>query len=348
MTIIHLIHDKKFEKFIKSTFDIGATNNIYCDILNFSNYYNNNIDIIFIHYLSDEVAKLLTSLDTNKIKVVWYLYGHDAFRFTKFTGLFHKKITKQYLLNPNLVGYKFASSYFLKTHFSSLVKKKWDNKLTLKFISNKINYIIPVLPNDFKTFTKKYKTNANFYHLFYLNPLLESKPCFAKGKSLLIGNSATDTNNHLDVFECLNNFSQLKEIVIPLSYGSQKYGNYIVDIASKKFGDKVNLLKKFMPYEDYQNIILSCEFLMMGHIRQQAMGNIVQALYSGVKVFLFENSAAYEFLKKNNFIISKITKDIDFVALTMTQKQHNIDKCLQVFGKEKVQNDVLNLMKIIA
>lgn len=347
MTIIHLIHDKKFEKFIKSTFDIATISNIYCDIFNFSNSFNKNIDIIFIHYLSDEVAKLLMNLDTNKVKVVWYLYGHDAFRYTKFTGLFHKKITKQYLLNPNLVGFKFAASYFLRTHFSGLLRKKWDNNLTLKFISENINYIIPVLPNDFKTFINKYKTKANFYHFNYFVPLLEDKSRFAKGKSLLIGNSSTDTNNHLDVFECLNDFSQFDKIVIPLSYGSKKYADYIGDIASKKFGNKVNLLKKFMPYEDYQNIILSCEFLIMGHIRQQALGNIIQALYSGVKVFLYENSAAYEFLEKNNFIISKITQDMEFVPLTITQKKYNVDKCLQVFGKDKVKNDVLDFIKII-
>ncbi len=348
MIIIHLIHEKKFEKFIKLTFDGLGVKNIYCDLLNFNENFNSNIDVIIIHYLSDEAVKLVSDLEISKVKIVWYLYGHDAFRFTKFSGLFHKKITKKYLLNPILNGYKFSISYLLRSYFSGFFYKKWDNEFTLNFISRSIDFIIAVLPYDIEIFTDKYNTRASFFHINYLNPLLEVKPSFAKGKSLLIGNSATHTNNHLDVFECLNKFSQLDKIIIPLSYGSQKYGDYIGNIAIKKFGKKVNLLKNFIPFRDYQNIILSCEFMIMGHIRQQALGNIVQALFSGIKIFLYEKSAVYKFLKKNNFVVSKITPDLDFIPLTITQKKHNVKKCLQVFGKNKIKNDVTKLMKVLS
>ena len=47
-----------------------------------------------------------------------------------------------------------------------------------------------------------------------------------KGRNILLGNSASDTNNHLDAFEALRKLDlDGRKIITPLSYGNANYRN---------------------------------------------------------------------------------------------------------------------------
>ncbi|MGP4883030.1 hypothetical protein ACTXQV_67810, partial [Klebsiella pneumoniae] len=65
------------------------------------------------------------------------------------------------------------------------------------------------------------------------------------------------------------------------------------------FGDKFLPVVDYMPIQQYVGILINCGFVIMNHVRQQALGNILIMLYLGAKVFLREENPVYTFLKNH-------------------------------------------------
>ena len=59
---------------------------------------------------------------------------------------------------------------------------------------------------------------------------------FILGNNILLGNSSTETNNHLDVLFLLQNEGIIdRKLILPLSYGSDLYRQYVVAEGRKLF-----------------------------------------------------------------------------------------------------------------
>ena len=146
-----------------------------------------------------------------------------------------------------------------------------------------------------------------------------------KNGNILLGNSATSWNNHLDVLKVVLATKQKEQkIIIPLNYGNMKYKKWLLP---KIKSSDVIILNDFMPPKEYFDIVNSCSYAVFGMIRQQAMGNINYALSKGIKVFLYENSVIYQNHKELGYAvyaIDEINKDSFSSSLTSQEIEQNI------------------------
>lgn len=131
------------------------------------------------------------------------------------------------------------------------------------------------------------------------------------GPDILIGNSATPTNNHLEAFTLISKL-QLddRKIVVPLSYGDQSYGDAIERIGKNLFGSRLVALRHFMPLADYYHAISSCGTVIMNHVRQQAGTTIAAALYKGAKIYLRKENPVFAFYRNMGMRLFSIQEDI--------------------------------------
>lgn len=108
------------------------------------------------------------------------------------------------------------------------------------------------------------------------------------GPNLLLGNSATAANNHLELFEHVRRHVDLegRELVVPLSYGDAAYRAEIEREGRRRFGAALVPLVDFMPKDRYIEVLLSCGHVLMNHVRQQALGNLVICGLLGAKLHL--------------------------------------------------------------
>ena len=91
------------------------------------------------------------------------------------------------------------------------------------------------------------------------------------GNNILVGNSAHPENNHLDIAYKLKTINlSNRKIIVPLSYGDNKYKKIILKKYKNIFGNKFKPLLDFISIKDYLNILKSCNICIMGHLRQQA------------------------------------------------------------------------------
>lgn len=277
----------------------------------------NSDSVIFHNAIMRYKWDLLTKLP-KETKKVWIAWGMDLYSSGKLVNTFYKRKTRKHArrIQKAKTTLKGPFKGFLY-EMGSRIPMNWIIKLGL--IDNIQNYfkyfdyMSPVIYEDFELLKKHYP-KANFEHLpfnYNINSNIYSNLDLPinSGQNILIGNSASPVNNHIDTFELLKSIP-LKEdqkIIVPLSYGGdKKYIETVIQQGLRYFGDHFVPLTNFMPKEEYQELLQSIGFGFFNSLRQHAMGNISILLFQGAKIFLDEKNPAHKFYSSNNIKIRSI------------------------------------------
>lgn len=153
--------------------------------------------------------------------------------------------------------------------------------------------------------------------------------------NILVGNSATATNNHLELFEYLRDHVDLagRQLIVPLSYGDNAYREAILQVGRAWFGDRFVPMVDFMPRERYVALLRSCGHVMMNHVRQQAFGNLTIAGLLGAKLHVNTHSALYPWLREKGVPVEGIGSG-DLEPLSATARDAQINAFISMIGRE--------------
>jgi hypothetical protein len=173
-----------------------------------------------------------------------------------------------------------------------------EQSFTKKMVIKNIRHIITYSDGDVEYIRKSYGANPIHHRCFsYLNNVFDENKyggCKRANKHdiwILVGNSATETNRHELVFDKLKRFKDDNiRLIVPLSYGNDEYRKRIFEVGRREFSNKFYPIVEFLPFEQYLNIIFNIDIAIFFHNRSQAMGNIIQILGLGKKLFLVRNN----------------------------------------------------------
>lgn len=129
---------------------------------------------------------------------------------------------------------------------------------------------------------------------------------------ILVGNSATETNFHKDIFQKLTKYKEQNiEIYCPLSYGNSSYANEVILNGEKIFGDKFHGITEFMQPEEYTRFLSDIDIAVFYNNRNQAMGNIALLAYLGCKIYIRNDTVMWsQYVTKGGCKFFSVT-DID-------------------------------------
>lgn len=300
-------------------------------------------DAIFFYSLTD--YRIFNYIPQKKI-VIWWAWGYDIYGYDRFLDIsLYKPLTKQYIANKESIYGRIIN--FFKSNKIYLLLRDGYREKALK----RIDYFQPVIHSEYLLMQKIIGFRAQeFYYPNSRNFALQLNVKKNANGSIMIGNSATATNNHLDIWERINNFIPIEsEVFIPINYGDMNYAMDIEDVISKS-NQNVKFLKSFIPSVDYFRMLDSCSYAIYGVLRQQAMGNIFRCLSKGVKVFFYKESLPYKYFKDlgcDVFAIEEITEDSFRIPLTAEQVLKN-QRCLNQeckMVKEISENAILEIQK---
>lgn len=170
-----------------------------------------------------------------------------------------------------------------------------------------------------------------------------------QGGNILIGNNATFTNNHIEIFNILKKINLYgRKIICPLSYGNKSYGDYIEKTGKKMFGESFIPIRNIMNKKEYINLISGCSHVIMNHIRQQAGGNIAIMIFLGAKVFLDSRNPFFNYYKKMGIKVYSI-KQINSWSMKNFLDKKSINKNRSILQKKFKEKSCLlkteNLIK---
>lgn len=170
-------------------------------------------------------------------------------------------------------------------------------------VIERIGGLVTYLSEDVALARKWYKAKGEYIEcLMYPSNLFnvqELKINVQVYKSILVGNSADPSNNHIEIFKKLEKFKHENIIVyVPLAYGSKEYASHVISEGEKIFGDRFVPLTNFMAFDDYMKFLQGIHIAIFAHRRQQGMGNTISLLGMGKKVVIRKQVSQWSFFKE--------------------------------------------------
>jgi dTDP-N-acetylfucosamine:lipid II N-acetylfucosaminyltransferase len=269
-------------------------------------------DAIVLHNFFSLPISNIINIPQN-ILLLWFAWGYDIYKMPVYRPLaqianIYAPLTKKYVI---------GGVYDRLRHYHSIIDSYLKRKILQRAVK-RIDYFSGVLPNEYKLLKSNNFFRAHEVEFSYFNLKSDIRENnlnspVAKSKNILIGNSGDPTNNHLDIFEFLyrQHFRDNK-IYCFLSYGgTTEYKNKVKEVGFSYFGNNFIPIEQFLPYKQFSDIIMSCGNVVMGHERQQAIGNIIQSIWNGCKLFLSETSITYNFLNERGYRLFTIQNDLN-------------------------------------
>jgi dTDP-N-acetylfucosamine:lipid II N-acetylfucosaminyltransferase len=369
--ILHIATDEKFiDNAFKQFREIDVCNEFYV-VLNRGvkspNFVKETTDVNVVNISKSTFKNLQKKIKEADLVVMYGLQFFNSGLILQTEGnylwmfLGGEIYDNEYGLYSKILGDK-SQKIRLKKHRYSFVKNvikplarflfygHFSHKKTIIKAAKKVNFVGVAFQEEFNILKEN-----NFLHpdaqlfkfSFYTIEIIISnyQDVQVTGDNIMIGNSSSETNNHLELFDLLEKINlDNKKIYVPLSYGSKEYASIIKEIGRKKFGSNFTPLDTFMPLDEYNKLLQSCGVVIMNHHRQQAFGNIVASLWMGAKVFLDDRNTIYKYLKRigvNVFSVQhELNQDQINNALSASDVNKNREILFKELNKQKLVNDL--------
>lgn len=353
--LLHLVSD---EKIINRTIDLFECafpgNNLFVVVTGRSKFRHVRIDdcvlsradflvkykkyeitSVVIHSLNERKMNLLNKLPLENIPVYWIIWGADLYNkllgpkgyelFDKEGAYYKERRLKRYLCRP-----------------ISWVQDKYRVLKTIRFIKNKVDYLVTdTTENDYDVFLHYFPEMKNkpWRDFFYypIDEILGERLIEAqvKGDNIMIGNSASFTNNHEYAMRLLSQLNiNERKVIVPLSYsGKQEYLSIVIRKGKKLFGDNFQPLLEFIPLTEYNELLTSVNISIYANWRQEGIGNILISLYLGAKVFVSNRNPILAWAHGHGLVIFELER--------ITQEE--LDTCLAPKARLSNRNILLGL-----
>lgn len=271
-------------------------------------------DVLLVHFLIPGSASFLSAM-SRQIPVVIQFWGGDY-----VSQLMPSSKTFLPLTHSLLVDEPSKQNFFRR--FARIGLEKWRKITRRNHVSEsleKASGFLTLLPEERLLFPKKFWPKHLNAKVIYGN--FDSAPPQSRNSkselTVVLGNSATPSNNHLDFLQLLSICpSPIDHLILPLSYGDLSYGESI-RARFESSGLKTTVLKDLMPLPEYEAMLNQVDVLIMGHLRQQGLGNILKALQQGKTVYLHPKGSNYAHFKSRGFAVRNtqdLAKGIELIS----------------------------------
>ena len=283
------------------------------------------------------------------VKVGWVFWSYE---------FYHRPDKVQNLFDGFSLDYfkKGVSSFIkLKTKLYNIIKKVLYipvfNKKLLEESYFLIDNFYSFLEQDFKNVFKNIpdaKCNYSFLSFLSIEQVTKGVELKAMSLEVLVGHSPNPSLNHAEILDKLYSFSFTGKLLIPQEFGEEAYKIAIKQKAKFLFNDKVTLLEKRLPLQEYNERLSSVGFAIFNFKTQEALGNILFLIWNGTKIFLQKESSVYIQFKTWGFIIFSIEDDLSKVSLSqylsINDRKKNKSISEELFSTRKIERDWKKLL----
>lgn len=336
--IVFLNDEKSLPQYVQKknqVFYVKFGSSIFWNIIGDVNKYA----AIIIHFFTTDSIRFVNSI--NHSKIYWIEWGADL-----YSGLLENRGYQLYA--DRKILWRISTKKIPYRLYQLLYKMKLCKKThELLHAVKKVHYFVPdSMYDEYPLLLSYYPELSHLeYKDFFYYPideiLSDELYCsITKGNNIIIGNSSSPTGNHLSIFERLKMLGvNDKKIFVPLSYGNMNYANYISKVGEQYFGRKFNAIRDFMSLEEYNKFLLSADVFIYGNWRQEAVGNILIALFIGGKVFLDEKNPLLKFYKDKGLVIfglNELTVGSIINQLSSNEIANNRKILNNIYSKERL------------
>ncbi|WP_224488209.1 TDP-N-acetylfucosamine:lipid II N-acetylfucosaminyltransferase family protein [Robertkochia flava] len=299
-------------------------------------------NVLLVHYLTPIKYHVIKNAP-KRVRVIWSVWGRDFYLHMPYKEIYEPRTAK-------MIKGDFREKYRFSLLYRLYHKQKYGVEPLLfeNELLHRIDYISTVIEAEYPVIKNSLNIDAEFLKFNYsaFDEGLLANKSYANGPSVFLGNSATETNNHLDTFKYLKGIN--RKVYIPLNYGNHEYAKKIIKASKSELGDDAIPITHFMKMGEYVEILKDCNTMIMFHIRQQALGNILLGLYLGLRIYLNKKSVTFKTLEEYGFIVNTLTDHSTLLLTPLTDEEKSINRSLvlEFWGTEYVLNGVKRIVRL--
>ena len=251
---------------------------------------------VIVQCMSPGMMRLLRELPSS-IPVAWKIWGFEAYNYwPALAGNLYQPLTKGFLCGH--------------------IERSWKRRLRPWFYRlsgrldgfSRVRLFLSLFQEEYDLFRNVGLLSGNAEFCWCTVGLSDPAkiPVAPLGDDILLGNSATPENNHVDAFSQMARMDlQGRSVIVPLSYGNMHYREWVLREGKRMLGQAFEPLVEFMPRPEYFKILRRCGISLMNHLRQQALGNIFMQLRMGSNVYL-NDTFVYRGLVRQGFSVARL------------------------------------------
>jgi len=375
--VLNIIPDEKFTPFLQSLFEeVLPDKNLFRVITSkhhvaFALQNKNTRVVNYTYFVSDQFRKDLREativifhslnimyafaalLIPKHIVIVWRGWGFDYCNYLKDENTYFELPSNDLIRNKPSIKNTIFTKRSIKHLILNSLSKTAGPFMFKKFIS-RTDYFSCCIPDDYIALKAKLPNfKAQFLPLNYYS----SEDTFLRGdnieifsgNNILLGNSASSTNNHV---EAICKLSELgisgRKVIVPLCYGDVNYAKKVIALGEKLLGESFVPLTKFSSLSEYNQIISGCGNVVMNHVRQQAVGNISAALLRGGKVYLRPENSIYKYYTRLGIKLFSLHDDLTRDNLDLKLSPEDIERNREIMSSVWAREQALRQVAFIA
>lgn len=331
MKILHLISDDKFIDSHINRFNSAEFQNTFLYLKENSTYKGKNKESInYIKPFSEEYnsfikeSKLYDCIITNGLgylqsvfinrlasstKIFWCFFGTEIYSNPKIWRkeyLFSSETLK--IISNNRLYFLTQKIYHLRFFF----KNGRGIYAEAKKAISKCDYFVWYIEEEYQMLKDLVTIKLpEFIFLPIIDGNTNLSKKYSKKNMILLGNSGSESNNHIDALKIFHEIPCGYEIKIPFSYGLKTWYKREIFKVLKRYSElKILLLTDFVPYDQYILNFEEAKAAVYPSYRQMGVGNIVMCIRSGVKIYLSERNPVYQWLNISGLKIYSIENDL--------------------------------------
>jgi dTDP-N-acetylfucosamine:lipid II N-acetylfucosaminyltransferase len=226
--------------------------------------------------------------------------------------------------------------------------KEWVRNFVIKNMGG----LITQIKGDYELAQKWYGAKGKYYYSFVYPSNLFKEYDLKEIKKydekiyIQVGNSACNTNEHIEVFEKLSKYKNENILIVcPLSYsGKEDYIDKVIECGVSIFGeDKFMPITEFVPFDEYLELLAKVDIAIFNHTRQRGLGNITTLLGLGKKVYIREEITTWSFCIDHNLKVYSANAGFEdlFEEIDENIKERNIKNIKKKFSEKKLIEDLM-------
>ncbi len=265
------------------------------------------------------------------VKVAWEFWGGEVYGRKELVKGFHAPVTKM--------------MYGVHNLFSKGQKKGWQLPVEL---FQRVNYCLTAQREEFE-YVKRTLGCPNIQHIWYTYYSIEETigelaDLKCVGDNVLLCHNAFVESNIFDAMFRLGmpknrKYLKNKVVILPLSYGSSWVKNLVLKLSPLTFRYGVKPLTVFLPRKDYNRLLLDCSTMILPSYRPAGQGNVITALWLGMRVYLSEKCISFGFFKRLGLSVFSFESDFrDYGCQKLSDEEvmHNRSILMDNFGRERI------------
>lgn len=160
-----------------------------------------------------------------------------------------------------------------------------------------------------------------------------------------LGNSSDPVNNHMSILSRLSKRTESNfKVFAPLSYGDDEHAERVATAGRRMLGERFVPMLEYLSLDEYHDYLKDIDIAIFNHRKQQAIGNIINLLGLGKKVYMRNDVTSWQSFSDDGLHIFDVNAEFTLDRLNEDLAKENHQLVSDIYSRERLIENWKNIL----